>query len=136
MTINISCGNGANNSDSRIFYIRVSDDAVPTAPSEVEIMEGNKIRYRVIPGNMQTQRPITVSHKWSPKSYYQLKDVMDNQELAGLCQGTVGTEPIRQPYFVFGLCPNSAMTTAGSTQIRVLIEYVVRYFDPINLPQS
>lgn len=133
LTMKVSCGNGANNNDSTLWYSRVSDVPAPSAPTLTEVMEGNKFRHMIIQGNTQIGKPRVLTNKFSLKQYYGFKDNEDNTLTTGLC---ASSDPGREAYFVFGYTPQGGATITGSAQLWMTVEYIVRYFDPVDLVTS
>lgn len=133
ITLNISGGNLANNSDAGLFFCYLTDDTSTTA-SAADILEQGKAHYRMIPGNIQTQRPLKITNTFSTKKFFDIKDVKDNITRVG---APISANPTEQAYYACGAVPISgASTFGGNWQVVAVIEYIVEFDEPKQLSTS
>jgi len=133
MTVRLTSGNSNNNSDAIIAFINLADDDTIPGTSE-ELLEQGKVRYKLVSGNMQTQRALALTQTYSPKNYFNIVDIKDNLDRLG---ANVQADPAEAAVFVFGTQGVTAGGTyGGELQCIVQIDYLVEFSEPKQLASS
>jgi len=133
LTVTVSAGNANNNSDAVCFFNTLADDDV--VPSDLSaLLEQGKVKYRILPGNMQTQRPVYIKQYYSPKRFFNITDIKDNLTRIG---AATSADPAEAAMFVIGkqgVMPSGDY--GGSFQMICQIDYIVEFSEPKQLAQS
>lgn len=129
----ITAGNDNNNSDGVCVFSHLDDDSV--IPSDLStLLEQGKVKYKICPGNMQTQRAIKLTQFYSPTKYFNIDSIKDNLPRLG---ASVAADPTEQAAFVIGIqgvMPSG--TYGGRLQVLVQIDYIVEFSEPKDLAAS
>lgn len=133
ITWQITSGAGANNNDATLAFCYLTDDQTIGTDATL-LMEQGKIKYKLLPGNMQIGSAFKLVNKYSAKRFYNIVDVKDNLDRIG---APTSTNPTEEAYFALGFQGvDSADNYAGNWNILVTIDYIVSFSEPKELASS
>lgn len=112
--------------------IMLSDSATGyTNPTT--LMETGRTVFKQLPTNASS-RPVKLSHAFSTKKFWRLKDVKDNVTRVG---SDVGSNPAEQAYYhIYFWCNDTSVTTTAGPYLWVVIDYAVLFTGPKDLAAS
>lgn len=107
------------------------DDTVTASGDYTKLIEQGNTKYTVINPSLVTKiRKLT--HHYSPKKYWKIKDVIDNRDEYG---ANFGANPTKEAQWVVWI-QSSDLTATSSVRVMVVIDYIVDMSVQIELPQS
>lgn len=113
------------------FIVGVYCDRLSTPQTEARVIEQNKGRYAILP--QSASRPIILSAYYSPRKLFDLKQTMDNVTNLG---GSPTVSPTQLSFFNIWVSGNDPSASAGSVQVQYTVEYLVKFFAPVDIAQS
>lgn len=118
-------GSGAN-----MCFIYVNDDSTAVLSYDT-VMEQQKGRVKALTSG-DAKQSCTISHKWSAKKFFGVKDVRDNSQLKGTTTGG----PADQAYFVIGAQGIAAASNPATIYCNVTIDYITMWTERKSIAQS
>lgn len=112
--------------------IFLSDDSTIAAVGATELMEQPYSKWKVIPHTYGV-KPTFLSHKFSSKSFFNIKDVKDNLTRVG---ASFGANPLEEAHFIIWCGPPDEATDVGTFYVTVTIDYIVSFSEPKEIGQS
>ena len=107
----------------------LADGNVVPYTNASEFIEAKKGTYALATGRQA--RPIKVVSKFSARKFFNCEDTKDNRKNLG---AAFGSNPTEDAYFIIWYQNETA--TTDTLKFRVVIDYVVQFFEPKDLAQS
>lgn len=112
---------------STAFGIRLDDDGSSSSTLVTDYIESGKCKYAIQPDNYTIQHPKTLTHTFSAKKWFGVKDIADNKHDLG---AQVNANPTDIAAYVLWVGPVDESSDLGAWQITVTIDYLVQFSEP------
>jgi len=94
------------------------------------VMEGNMTVFKSVPGPYTSDKGFTCISSYSAKKFF--GDKCGQRDT----WGTVAANPVDLAYFMCWISPLTGLQDLGSIPCTVLVEYIVKWHEPKDLPSS
>lgn len=133
ITVNFTYGGATTQSCPAICAVYLTDDITLTATSPDMLIEQGKSRWKYLPVAANSFATKTVYNTYSPKKFFNIKDIKDNVTRLGALQ-TVS--PSEEAFFCLYIGQIDTSLDCPNVMATVTIEYSVMFSEPKELAQS
>jgi len=130
ITVTVVPTGASGSADTCICNLRVSEDTTTTG-NMTELTEQGDTRYTIVTDSDNNGK-VTLRKKFSPKRFFGVNKVMDNDDLSA----PIGANPVKEAYYTFSIASLSTATSAAVVHCYVTIEYIVAFTSPKPIGQS
>lgn len=127
ITVNFESNTTATGSGTYIAYITLRDaSSAGSGFGLPALCESGQARYKLCTNSHGSRGVGTLSHFFSPKKFFHVQDVKDNERLSA----PVGANPTEGAFFHIGVCAPDPADLAAEVDCWVTIEYLVVLREP------
>lgn len=122
-----------NNQLSTPVIVGIAEMNSPTATTHNEYIEGiNRVTYKQLSGNTGSSNQVTVVEKHSPKRFFGISNVKDDDNL----RAVISANPVNNAYWHMFCYDMGMATVSNAVYYTYQIEYIILFSEPVRAASS